>query len=70
MKNKFYAIFKTEDNDFELWAGPCASKQEALSSGEIKVLDTYGSKSRNYMKRVNGLHAVNGLEAKYLKVVE
>ena len=69
MKNKFYAIFKNESDEFELWSGPCISKQEALSSGEIKVLDTYGSKSRKYMKRVNGLYSINNLEAKYLKVI-
>jgi hypothetical protein len=67
---KFYAVFKTEDDEFELWAGPCASKEGALNSGEMKVLDTYGSKSKKYMKRVNGLYAVNQSEAKYLKIVK
>ena len=66
---KFYAVFKNEYDEFELWAGPCATKVAALNSGEIKVLDTYGSKSKKYMQRVNGLYAVNQSEAKYLKVV-
>jgi len=66
---KFYCVFKNEDHDFELWAGPVSSKEAALSSGEMKILDTYGSKSRKYMKRLNGLTAVNESEAKYLKVI-
>ena len=66
---KFYAVFKNADNEFELWAGPCSSKLTALNQAELKVLDTYGSKSRKYMPRVNGMTAINESEAKYLKVV-
>jgi hypothetical protein len=66
---QFYAVFKNEDGLYELWGGPCTSKEAALNSGEMKVLDTYGSKSKNYSKRVNGLTAVNKSEARYLKVI-
>ena len=65
---KFYSVYKQDDN-FELWGGPCPSKEAALGSGELKILDTYGSKSPKYAKRVNGLLAINESEAKYLKVV-
>jgi hypothetical protein len=64
---KFYSIYR-QDNEFELWGGPCHSKEAALSQGELKVLDTYGSKSKNYMNRVRGLFTVDEFEAKYLKV--
>ena len=66
---KFYAVFKNEDDNFELWAGPKASKEAALNAGEMNVLETYGSKSKKYIKRVNGLTGINESEAKYLKVI-
>jgi hypothetical protein len=66
---KYYAVFKDEDDVMELWSGACSSKEAAMSAGEMKILDTYGSKSRKYMKRVNELFAVNSSEARYMKVI-
>jgi hypothetical protein len=66
---KFYAIFKTPDDTYELWSGACVSGDAALSAGEMKVLDTYGSKSKMYMQRVNGMFAVNSSEASYMGVI-
>lgn len=66
----FYAVFKNEEEDnFELWSDGLNSANAALAQGEMRVLDTYGSKSRKYMKRINGLQAVNQDEAKYLKLL-
>jgi hypothetical protein len=66
---KFYCVFKNEDHIFELWAGPVSSKKAALSSGEMEILDIYGSKSKKYMERLNGLTVVNESEAKYLRII-
>ena len=68
VKLKFYCVCKDEDNNFELWAGPCSSKPAALNAGEMKLLETFGSRSKKYAKRVNNLVAVNESEARYLKL--
>jgi hypothetical protein len=66
---KFYAVYKNDlNNTIELWSGLCSTKEGALCAGEMRVLDTYGSKSNEYMRRVNGLFAVNESEAAYMKV--
>jgi hypothetical protein len=66
MKTKFYCIYKTVDNTYEIWGHPFLSEKAALASGEGQLLDTYGSKSKEYMMRVNDLIAIDESSARYL----
>jgi hypothetical protein len=66
---KHYAVFDNE-GQFEVWSDPLPTKDQALAQGEMRVLDTLGSKDPKYVKRVNGLFTVDEREARYLKLVD
>jgi hypothetical protein len=62
----YYAMYKDEDGQFELWAGPAKTTCEAMSQAENTLLETYGSRSEKYRTRLNGLFSCNESEAKHL----
>jgi hypothetical protein len=64
----FYAVYKNEDN-FELWSDKFSSENPALLQAELRVLDTYGSRSKEYMRRINGLRAIDEHTARHLKLI-
>ena len=69
MQKQFYAVCKNQDGDYQLMGGPYKSKEAALAGGEMNVLNTWGSKHKQYSKFINTLTAMNECEARYFKLV-
>ena len=64
----FYAVYKNKGN-FELWSDKFNSKDPALLQAELRILDTYGSRSKEYARRINGLQTIDQETAKYLNLI-
>jgi hypothetical protein len=69
MTNQFYAVSKNQDNEFQLVGGPYGSKEAALLGGEMNILDTWGTKDKQYSRLINGLITMDESEAKYFGLV-
>lgn len=69
-KETYYALYYSKDDLIEVWAGPCKTREAALSAAELNLLETFSSKSKKYMPRLNNMFTATKTEAKYLKVIK
>jgi hypothetical protein len=69
MTEQYYAVTKDQDGRLQLMGGPYGTKEAALLGGEMNLVNTWGTKHKDYTWLLNGLTPINSSEAGYLKLV-